>query len=115
MLVSSTSMNAAIATTTAINHGLNRGCQTVGGGSGGTSVCAVGSGAFSGLTGVSAMGSKPVARRRRSRGRTLMYLPTGRIHPIGADILAQLGRAAQAVRGGAPLWRLGGGRKLRRP
>ena len=72
MLVSSTSMNAASATTTAISQGLKLGRHTAGGGKGGTSACAAGSGAFSGISGLSAMGSKPEAHVPRLRGMPLM-------------------------------------------
>src|SRR5208283_4149412 len=58
MLVSSTSINAAIATTTAINQGLNLGRHGPEAGGAGSSLCPVPTaGASSGLSGVSAIGS----------------------------------------------------------
>jgi hypothetical protein len=57
MLVSSTSMNAAMATTTAINQGLNRGTHTAGAAAATPAVELAGDGLL--FSGVSAMSSDP--------------------------------------------------------
>src|SRR5580698_5781578 len=66
MLVSSTSMKAAMATTTAISHGLKDGVHVAGGGAGGTSRGAgFGCGMAAAAAGASAIGSGRETRRLR--------------------------------------------------